>query len=134
MPRKLFGFPPVRLSRSLEIRDADAAGAVLLAEVDESAGNAGREGSDPMADYRNALHFVDAGELVLATAARHDLVAEASGGAERGTAVTCATPIDVTSAGATVERGAADTFTLAVLPERRILARCDSRALSHGRS
>ena len=113
---------------ALEIRDADA---VILAEVDESTGNAGVEVGNPMADDRQALHFVDTGELVLATAARHDLVAEASGGAERGTAVTAATPIDVASADATAELGTADTFTLAVLLDAADAH--DSRALSHGR-
>ena len=117
MLRKLFARPPACLPRSLEIRDADDPGTLLLAEVDESAGNAGREGSDSISGHRNALHFVGAGELVLATAARHDLVGEASGGAERGTAVTVATPIDVTSVGASVAFSAVDTFTLAALPE-----------------
>jgi hypothetical protein len=102
---------------TLEIRDADATGAVILAEVDESTGNAGLEGSDAAADDRHALHLAGAGELVLATVARHDLVAEASGGAERSTAVTAATPIDVTSAEATTDLGAADTFTLAALAD-----------------
>ena len=102
---------------ALEIRDADAAGTVILAEVDESSGNAAAEGSNVVADDGDALHFVGAGELVLATSARHDLVAEASGGAERGTAVTAATPIDVTSAEATAGFDATDTFTLAVLPD-----------------
>ena len=102
---------------TLEIRDADATGTVILAEVDESSGNAAAEGGNVVADDRDALHFVGAGELVLATAARHDLIAEASGGAERGTAVTAATPIDVTSAEATAGFDATDTFTLAVLPD-----------------
>ena len=100
---------------ALEIRDADPTGTVILAEADESAGDPGRAGSDRGADDRNALHFPGADKLVLATATRHDLVAEASGGAERGTAVTAATPIDVTNADATAELAAADTFTLAVL-------------------
>ena len=88
---------------TLEIRDADPTGTVILAEADESTGDPGRAGSDRGADDRNALRFAGADELVLATATRHDLVAEASGGAERGTAVTAATPIDVTSADAIAE-------------------------------
>ena len=114
---------------ALEISEADAAGAVIVAEVDESTRNAARERSDPAVDGRDALRFAGAGELVLATAARHDLVAEASGGAERGTAVSAATAIDVASAEAAAEPGAADTFTLAVLPDPAD----DSRALSHER-
>ena len=88
---------------ALEIRDAEAAGTVILAAVDASTGP-------------EVLHFIGAGELVLATAARHDLVAEASGGAEPGTAVTAATPIDVASADAAAEPGA-ETFTLAALAD-----------------
>lgn len=100
---------------ALEIRDADAAGGVIVAEVDGSTGPAGLGGSDAEADDRDALHSVGAGAVVLGSAARHDLVAEATGGAERGTAVTAATPIDVASAEAGPVLDAVDTFTLAVL-------------------
>ena len=68
-----------------------------------------------MPDYRRSS--VDTGGLVLATAARHDLIAEAGGGAEPGTAVTAATPIDVLAADASAELAAEDTFTLALLPD-----------------
>jgi hypothetical protein len=103
---------------ALEIGDADATGTVILAEVDESTDD--------------ALHLAGADELVLATAARHDLVAEASGGAERGTAVTAATPIDVTSADATAELAAADTFTLAAPSDAAAAHRTDAHDASDG--
>jgi 6,7-dimethyl-8-ribityllumazine synthase len=131
MLRKLFEHPPAahaELARNvaagggevalstggaLEIRDADAAGGVIVAEVDGLTGPPGLSGSDAEADDRDALH--SGGAVVLGSAARHDLVAEATGGAEGGTAVTAATPIDVASAEARTVLDAVDTFTLAAL-------------------
>jgi hypothetical protein len=133
MLRKLFEHPPAahaELARNvaagggevalstggaLEIRDADAAGGVIVAEVDGLTGPPGLSGGDAEADDRDALHSVGAGAVVLGSAARHDLVAEATGGAEGGTAVTAATPIDVASAEARTVLDAVDTFTLAAL-------------------
>jgi hypothetical protein len=46
--------------------------------------------------------------------------------------VTAATPIDVTSADATPERGAADTFTLAVLSDAAEAHGADPHAASDG--
>jgi hypothetical protein len=83
---------------ALELREADVGGAVVVAES---------------ADATGEVALVGAGELVLATAARHDLVAEADGGADRGTAVTPATAIDFSTPEAPVEAGARETFTLA---------------------
>jgi hypothetical protein len=83
---------------ALELREAGAGGAVVVAESADATGEAA---------------LVGAGELVLATAARHDLVAEADGGAEGGTAVTAARAIDFSASEATVEAGAGETFTLA---------------------
>jgi len=100
---------------ALEIGDAEAAGTVLLAAVDASTDG-------------EVLQFTGAGELVLATAARNDLVAEASGGAEPGTAVTAATPIDVASADAAAEPAGAEAFTLdgtASAADRRDIHRHD---------
>ena len=82
------------------------------------------DGSNLVPDYRRSS--VDTGGLVLATAARHDLIAEASGGAEPGTAVTAATPIDVLAADASAELAADDTFTLAVLPDAAEAGGADS--------
>ena len=95
----------------LELREADAAGAVIVTEAEDAAGG------DEAADHRDALRLVDADGLVLATAACHDLVAEASGGADPGTAVTPVAPVDVTGFDQPDEPGAADTFSLAVLPD-----------------
>ena len=107
----------VELGGALEIGEADATEAVVLAAVEDAAGEGGLAHDGLAADYRDALRSVGAGDLVLATAARHDLVGEASGGAERGTAVTAATPIDVarTDTDADLEAGA--TFSLAVLSD-----------------
>ena len=107
----------VELGGALEIGEADATEAVVLAAVEDAAGEGGLAHDDLAADYRDALRSVGAGDLVLATAARHDLVGEASGGAERGTAVTAATPIDVASTDADADLEADATFTLAVLSD-----------------
>jgi hypothetical protein len=72
---------------------------------------------DLATDLRDALRAVAAGDVVLATATRHDLIAEGTGGAELGTAVTPVAPIDVVTS---VEAGAfddGDTFTLAAADE-----------------
>ena len=102
---------------ALELREGDLAGAVVLAEAETPAVAAVLEGSTLVPDYRHSSSHAAAGELVLATSARPDLVAEASGGAEPGTAVTAATPIDVLAADASAELAADDTFTLALLPD-----------------
>ena len=100
---------------ALELREGDPAGAVVLAEAEAPAVAAVLEGRKLVPDYRHPSRDAGAGELVLATAARHDLIAEASGGAEPGTAVTAETPIDLLIPDATAERAADDTFTLALL-------------------
>src|SRR5262245_47531548 len=86
---------------ALELREGDPADAIVLAVEEVPAVPPVHEGSDYVPDYRRSPPGV--GELVLATGARHDLIAEASGGAEPGTAVTAATPIDVLAADASAE-------------------------------
>ena len=100
---------------ALELREGEPADAIVLVEEEVPAVPAVDEGSNLVPDYRRSS--ADTGGLVLATAARHDLIAEASGGAEPGTAVTAATPIDVLAADASAELAADDTFTLALLPD-----------------
>jgi hypothetical protein len=97
---------------ALELREGDLAGAVVLAEAEVPAAATVPEGRSFVPDYG---HCAGAGELVLATAARHDLIAEAGGGAEPNTAVTAATPIDVLAADTNAELAVDDTFTLAAL-------------------
>jgi hypothetical protein len=84
------------LAGALELREGDPGGAVV---VDE-AGDAPIEAA-----------LASAGELVLATAARHDLVGEADGGAERGTAVTAATAIDFSAVEVALEAADGETLT-----------------------
>jgi hypothetical protein len=100
---------------ALELREADLAGAVVLDETEAPAAATVLDGGNLVPEYRYSLLHTSGGDVVLATAARHDLIAEASGGAEPGTAVTAETPIDVL-AHAAVEFAADDTFTLALLP------------------
>jgi hypothetical protein len=96
---------------ALELRDGDLADAVVVTEALLPAGGAG-EHADLAAELADALRLASAADLALATAARHELVAEGGGGAEPGTAVTPAVPIDVA---ASVDDAAmtGDTFSLA---------------------
>lgn len=73
-----------------EAADADAAGALALGDDDRGAAVIVAGPADAALDAA----LVAAGDLVLATTARHDLIGEARGGAEPGTAVTGVAVID----------------------------------------
>ena len=109
------GGPAGDAGGALELREGEPTDAIVLVEEEVPAIPAVDERSNLAPDYRHLS--ATTGELVLATAARHDLIAEGSGGAEPGTAVTAATPIDVLAADASAELAADDTFTLAFLPD-----------------
>ena len=96
---------------ALELGEGDLAGAVVVAEDETPAVPALVAGGNLVPGRSSP------GEVVLATGARHDLVAEASGGAEPGTAVTAETPIDVLAVDAGAELAAGNTFTLVLVPE-----------------
>lgn len=96
---------------ALEIGAGDAAAAAETAFAAESAAPSAAD-PETIAIRRDGPHSA-VGALVLATAVRHDLIGEASGGAERGTAITPVASIDVTNVDAAAARDGADTFTLA---------------------